>query len=509
MTTLHTGEVGRFDDATSVTGGVDRLLLVQDEQLKQVDPALITQSGTINPTDGRIPMRSGGLFADSPLRIEGDRIISDLTIEVPNSSIGFTESVTMSEANSFMRITNQQFPNVAFDLVDARNRRTAPSNLPRYFRLSEAQNQFILQPVNTEVITTNPLIVTYTATLNAQTNVINFQANGAMTNVRVLIRYNTGPRSVIKYFPSKSAWDTGTGGQDFSAGMNSVDLGISPLRTFVGDELQIEVRADNIDLLGDTNGFPYVDNMIQRGEFMDILPVDDQETATDSTWSSTRIQEVIDNIDPPVNLPEFGSFAVSIPNVVTDGTTISGTQTFTWTITNPSSVSGDLTIQQDGSSLSTTVDASIGAVDLAITSETLNTGDSVVFTISGMSAQGMTFNSTYTVRVPQPHEFLYSGLSSSNNPATVNISSLDSDEIRNSGQRIDIETGTTTAGQYLIVLAPTNEDVSTITDALGNNVTDLFTRTEDVRVINSVNYTSYVVGPLNAGGDEEYTVEIA
>lgn len=106
---------------------------------------------------------------------------------------------------------------------------------------------------------------------------------------------------------------------------------------------------------------------------------------------------------------------------------------------------------------------------------------------------------------PASADIIYYGLSSTDNPATVDVSTLTTESDPTNPDTIS--TGTTTAGQFFILLVPTQHDVSSIFDnVLQQDVTSIFTRTEDVRQLNSEQYTSYVIGPLNAGGNEPYTI---
>ncbi|BAV81070.1 hypothetical protein [Vibrio phage CKB-S1] len=102
-------------------------------------------------------------------------------------------------------------------------------------------------------------------------------------------------------------------------------------------------------------------------------------------------------------------------------------------------------------------------------------------------------------------DVLYYGRSTSNNPATVDLATL---------TQIDptdpqtVSTGVAVAGDYFIILTANTHDITTITDTvLQQDVTSLFTKTEDVRAEGAVTLDSYVIGPLNAGVNEQYVLE--
>jgi len=230
-------------------------------------------------------------------------------------------------------------------------------------------------------------------------------------------------------------------------------------------------------------------------------------TRQDGTTLDVQLGGGTPLFDPPV-ITQFEIDGQSTS--VSAGTLLTGSQTFNYAVTNPGNVSGNLTLRQAGTALSTSVDPTLTSVVLTITDVTLNAGESVTFRLEGVDTQAGNFSRDFIVRAPAAHEFLYWGLSSSNNPASIDTATMQSEEIGSApGQQISISTGTTTAGQYFIVLAPADDDISTIFDTvLDQDVTDIFTKTVNVRQISGNNYNSYVLGPLNAGGDETYNVTL-
>jgi hypothetical protein len=225
------------------------------------------------------------------------------------------------------------------------------------------------------------------------------------------------------------------------------------------------------------------------------------------------MKDMIDSYVPLNNYhaPSITAFAVSGQSTsVSANTTLSGSKTFTYTLDNAASVSGTMTINQAGSPLSTNVSADQTSIELTINTVVVSAGQSVTFQLTGSDIRQSSFSRNFVISAPQDHEILYYGRSSSNNPAAVDLSGFTRSDITGSGQDITVSTGTTSQGDFFMIFVPTAEDLSTITDtALGTDVTSIFTRTADVRTINSENYTSYVVGPLNSGFNESYTVRIA
>ena len=186
---------------------------------------------------------------------------------------------------------------------------------------------------------------------------------------------------------------------------------------------------------------------------------------------------------------------------------------------------GDLSIQfhisnsADQDSLSLLANSvNVGAVttftpDGLITGQTVNisaaewtsitTADStqVVFQLSGPDKNtpaGTTTSNTVTVQIADvaASEFFYYGTSTTNNPSTIDVSTLTS---------LEAATGTFTldpidpaAGDFLMFLAPQDHDLTALVNTgINRDVLSLFTETQSVRTINSQLYDSYVLGPAN------------
>ena len=115
-------------------------------------------------------------------------------------------------------------------------------------------------------------------------------------------------------------------------------------------------------------------------------------------------------------------------------------------------------------------------------------------------------SNTYRVErrdLPAQEPF-YHGLRASDDSATVATSALTSIEYT-IGDTLTVPVGPATAGQYLVFLVNDNTDI-TITNDHGLPVLGAFTKTEDARVINSENFDTYVLGPLNANYQQTYTI---
>ena len=106
---------------------------------------------------------------------------------------------------------------------------------------------------------------------------------------------------------------------------------------------------------------------------------------------------------------------------------------------------------------------------------------------------------------PASADIIYFGLSGTNNPETVDISTLTTESDPTNPDTIS--SGLATQGQFFILLVPSGDDVTSIFDTvLNQDVTSLFTKTTNIRTLNSETYNSYVIGPLNAGFNEQYVI---
>ena len=197
----------------------------------------------------------------------------------------------------------------------------------------------------------------------------------------------------------------------------------------------------------------------------------------------TILEDITDSFVPLGNYhaPSITAFAVSgQATSVSANTQLSGSKTFTYALDNAASVSGAMTITQNGSNLSTAVSADQTSIELTINTVVVSAGQSVTFQLAGSDIRQTAFSRNFVVRAPSDHEFLYYGRSTSNNPAAVDVTTIafTKVDITGSGQQITVSTGTTEQGDFFMIFVPTAEDLTSIVDtALGTDVTSIFTRT--------------------------------
>lgn len=228
---------------------------------------------------GQLPYkREDGTFGGSRMRVLDDgSLLAPPNFGVESGSVKFGDVLTLSEAAGFLAISNH-LNGKNYTLLDYATPRNGASSVPSQFRLIEAEHAFNAQPIDTTTLTANPLIAQYTVQNTARNNALTFRAGAAMTNVRIAIR-KVSNGVVVKYIPSKEAWETGAGGLSWSAGDNTFDFDDTPIIFNTGDVISFEVRATSVSLKGNAT-VPYIVSTQQLGEFHDVV-MDDVYTATD------------------------------------------------------------------------------------------------------------------------------------------------------------------------------------------------------------------------------------
>ena len=321
-------------------------------------------------------------------------------------------------------------------------------------------------------------------------------------------------------------------GFDLVAGENLLSLPV-PIFFLAGQTLYFRIsistgtfnlRGQTITAMGPSQFVPFTDVIGRPATIETVLTsVSSIETIQDivgnmfvgGTYSG--ITPTYDDVNGKINLavtpqspsPRFTAFAISGQSQsVAPGTVISGTQNFTWALENISGIVGDLSLLRDTTVLANNLVASSGSASVDVGSTTLtNAGDSVTFTIRGMDNLGNTIERSETITAVSQQEQFYYGFMGTNIPATVDLSTLTSLEAVTGS--FDISLGPTLANQFIIFLAPSDHDITSIINTrLNVDVINSYTKTTDVRLIGGVQYNSYVFGPLNAGFTVNYRITL-
>lgn len=545
-----------------------------------------------NLTNGRVPYYDGSVLRNSPMRrmSDGSAFIEGIT-RIESGTLAVGPFVNLSERGGFLGLRNALGDD--FTLLDFRTPRNAASSKPRRLAYTEAENDFVIQAVQTEPLT-SPVSFEYVPTLLARTNAFKGIVGTAVTNLRYRIA-DTATGEVFKYWPSEASWLDNVG-QDLSPGEMVLDLEDSSLPLNTNLDLTIDIVYDSGTLLGDTNGVPALTAVLQRGEFKELADMDDvnpdhpvtlrrdMPSAVDSLalveaslnnnsalWVVANNQLVTSNRSdatiraqiaglPDLNgnpIPTVPTQADTIqlragtivrvfgqndfrvvtapvvesdianaqqpttpqpritrfvfenqPTSVPAGTTVSGLKTFLIRIDRPDLLTGTLTLKQGDTILSqniiqptaTSVVANINSFTLA------SAGLTQTFTLEATPTAGGTISAHITVRVAEPHEFAYWGIRSANDFNIVDVSSLTSVDVTTNNQFS--VTGNYDNGDVIGILVPSTHDARTIT-TFNLPVKDRFTRTANVRTINSVQYILYTL--TNSGsidGQAAYIVGV-
>lgn len=218
---------------------------------------------------------------------------------------------------------------------------------------------------------------------------------------------------------------------------------------------------------------------------------------------SSVVEDIIDSADILTSgslAPAFRTFLlVNQATSVDAGTTLSGTVTFEYLITEEDNVDGNLTLTQGVSTLSSAIDPKAQSVNIAINNITLAAGESVTFTLSGTAlpgAGGAAFQATFTVTALQPDDYIYWGLDADGDPSNFVIGTAQQAPFART-QRIIVPNF---ADNQHLVIAQKSADVP-ITQILINGVDqfDAFTETASAFNVNAAAFDAYVSDNLLIG----------
>lgn len=228
---------------------------------------------------GEIPFKQlDGTFGGSRMRVLDDgSLLAPPNFGVESGSVKFGDVLTISEAAGFLAISNH-LNGKSYTVLDYPTPRAGVSQKPSQFRLTEAEHAFNAQPIDTTTLTANPLVLQYTVQNTARNNALTFRTGAVMENVRIIIR-KVSNNVVVKYIPSKEAWETEVGGLTWAVGDNTFDFEDTPIIFNSGDLISFEFRATTVSLKGNAT-IPYIVSTQQLGEFHDVV-LDDDYTAVD------------------------------------------------------------------------------------------------------------------------------------------------------------------------------------------------------------------------------------
>ena len=281
--------------------------------------------------------------------------------------------------------------------------------------------------------------------------------------------------------------------------------------TDVRDKLQTLTGADRLDATA-------IQNLPSAG----LTNEEIQDLMSTTLVQGTGISIVYDDAAGTITIsatsssydePRLTNLAIDIPNRVDLNTDLNVAKTITFDALHAENIQGDLTLEVttgDNKTITTPFTNGANSKPVTLSGITTSSETTVTFRLTGTDTRGGAFNSntvSISVRNVPDHEQFYYGLSNTNNPASIDTATMTGVEAT-TGTQI-VSTGTVSSGQYFIILTPVDHDITSIVDdVLQQEVIDIFTKTTNARQINSINYNSFVVGPLNAINSESYTLTL-
>lgn len=121
------------------------------------------------------------------------------------------------------------------------------------------------------------------------------------------------------------------------------------------------------------------------------------------------LDDLADSVDfLPAAVASIRSFSIQNQGALVDpGTTISGSQTFLYQVTNPTDVVGNLTLAQEAANLATTLPPDETQFSIAVNSFTLNAGETQTFTLSGTRTGSIAFSRDFVITARQDQDYVY------------------------------------------------------------------------------------------------------
>ena len=232
------------------------------------------------------------------------------------------------------------------------------------------------------------------------------------------------------------------------------------------------------------------------------------------------LTDVIDDADIRIKLDALGyarispsvfNFDINVPRRVDVGTNLNTTFTVTYDVTNRNSIQTTQVIVTGGDNITIPNPTSDGpqSVDVVFTGINSGVPGNVTYfvrTTDNNSVQHDSNSVTIEIRTLVDNEYAYYGVRSTDDFATVAVSSLTRVDVTNSGTLYTIsESGDNT--EILGILSPDNRDPSSIVDVLGQESLTDFTATPNARSINGTQYNLLTL-TNNSGftGTFNYTV---
>lgn len=446
--------------------------------------------------DGTIPMVQGGALVASSMREVSDLIESAKSLGIPDNSLNFLNLRISASQGRF--IAYDMF-NQVYALIGSRPLTAAGTGTFSIELATARQGPVVFQGRTDVTHTTTEIAFNFTNITKAIIdNWVTRGTNGKFyiqihggtdANARVIYRSHT-PAQIADGDVFDLTGDPGT--SDFV-----LDTSLEPAFQDTGQDLYVRLLSP------DATPFTILGSVTTQTD-VDADPLGFTVVGQNVPYFGTRFWTIVDErilteADLPnmFNAPAINAF--SIPSVTNTSPqapfSLSGTQTFSYEITNTVNVQSAV-IEQNGSVIDTLTESEItaGSADVNITTVNLAAGQSVTFTIKVTDTQSTVITRNFVIRSPQAHEFAYVGDEDLvADFSTVDVSTYQSFDVTDGGAQFQF-TEQVPNTEFLGVLVPANRDVVNIVDVLtGQDALSEFTKTTGVRTINSQSYNLYTI----------------
>ena len=226
---------------------------------------------------------------------------------------------------------------------------------------------------------------------------------------------------------------------------------------------------------------------------------------------------------PAPDEPVFTRFTSSTPQTVQVNAMLPSSLTFSYAVRNNDMINtAGLTLFQGTTALAMNLaagqmDMSGNLIDDSVVTTTATTtahtfasaGNTVTFHMLGTTSDGSIVRSQdFTIRAQAPHQFAYYGVRPNNDFATVQLSDLMSDDIT-ANNPFTVNQAFPNQSWFGL-LVPATFDNTTIS-SIGADFTSAFTRTNDARTINNVQYNLYTLQNMSGQDNDRisYTIRVA
>lgn len=277
---------------TQTIGSTDITFAIRDRLFKTASGFQRVQAGDIDlsaiPENAVVKVEGGQLVA-SAISDEASAVHVSKTFETTPGTINVGPAVSLNEFGGLIKMISNYTDNEYLVVLYQETAGTISpisKSQPFYFEFG-TETPANIQGDDSQTLTdVQSFIITSSANLN-RIHSVRFNVVNALTNFRMRITNNANTKDV-KYFPTRAAWESGTGGvANIGTGVQEIypiDTDLYPDATpiiFPGSTaFTIDVMADqSISLLGNSLGIPFI-SVNQSAVTIEFLAKESETTGT-------------------------------------------------------------------------------------------------------------------------------------------------------------------------------------------------------------------------------------